>query len=171
MKLTEHERRKALGIWGERKAITLLRHANFANVRDLNAATVNHPFGDISAERNGVRYLIGVKTRNKFTVRGPLNPTYNIRKKGADVAAIAARQKAQLAWIALQVIPERQIFWAYFGTIAQIEELAERFSIPMRAFDTPKYECLADQEVDATILAEWSNGGYALSRDRPIDAV
>src|ERR1700730_5589494 len=80
MKLTEHERRKALGIWGERKALTLLRNANFANVRDLNAATLNHPFGDISAERGGIRYMIGVKTRNKFTAKGPLNPTYNIRK-------------------------------------------------------------------------------------------
>lgn len=167
--MTEHERRKALGFWGERKALTLLRGANFAYVRDLNEATFNHPFGDISAERNGIRYLVGVKTRNKYTARGTLNPTYNIRKKGANVAAIAEQHNADLAWVAIQVVPERGVFWAYFGTIAQIEDRGERFSIPMRAFSTPKYECLADQEADATISAEWSNGGFGLSRDRPID--
>jgi hypothetical protein len=36
--MTEHERRKALGFWGERKALTRLRAANFAYVRDLNEA-------------------------------------------------------------------------------------------------------------------------------------
>jgi hypothetical protein len=120
-------------------------------------------------ERNGIRYLVGVKTRNKYTARGTLNPTYNIRKKGANVTAIAERRKAHLAWVAIQVAPERRVFWAYFGTIAQIEDRGERFSIPMRAFITPKYERLADQEADATIPAEWSNGGFGLSRDRPID--
>ena len=95
--MTEHERRKALGFWGERKALTLLSGAKFANVRDLNEATFNHPFGDIAAERSGIRCMIGVKTRNKYTARGALNPTYNIRKKGANVAAIAERHNAQLA--------------------------------------------------------------------------
>jgi len=53
--------------------------------------------------------MIGVKTRNKYTARGALNPTYNIRKKGANVAAIAEQHDAQLAWVAIQVIPERGI--------------------------------------------------------------
>jgi len=105
--MTEHERRKALGFWGERKALTLLSGAKF--VRDLNESTFNHPFRDIAAERSGIRYMIGVKTRNKYTARGALNPTYNIRKKGANVAAIAEQHDAQLAWVAIQVIPERGI--------------------------------------------------------------
>ncbi len=158
--LTVRERTKALGSWGEAKALTLLRRAEFSKLRDMNAETFNHPFGDIYAERDGKRYLIGVKTRNKYQISGPLNPTYNVRKKGADVWAIAHRYNAQLAWVTLQVIPEGRIFWSYFGTIALIEDRAERFSIPMRPSDTPKYECLADEEVDGSIFPKWSNGGY-----------
>jgi hypothetical protein len=70
--------------------------------------------------------------------------------------------------VAIQVIPERHLFSTYFGTIALIDERDERFSIPMRASDTPKYECLADQEIDGRIAVEWSNGGYGRSRDRHI---
>src|SRR6266536_3232229 len=71
--LTEYERRIALGDWGEAKALTLLKLAGFSGVRDVNAETHHHPFGDIYAERSGERYLIGVKTRNRFQASGPLN--------------------------------------------------------------------------------------------------
>jgi hypothetical protein len=164
--IRDRERTKALGNWGEAKAVTLLQHAGFSNVRDMNAERMNHPFGDIYAERLGVRYMIGVKTRNKYQVSGLLNSTYNIKKKGADVQTIARRHDAQLAWVAIQVIPEHHTFWSYFGTITMIEESGERFSIPMRASETPKYECLADQKTDTAILIEWSNGGFNRSRDR-----
>jgi len=159
--LTVRERTKALGSWGETKALTLLRRAGFSQVRDMNAETFNHPFCDICAERDGEKYLIAVKTRNKYQVSGLLNPTYNVRKKGADVRAIGHRYNAQLARVAIQVIPERRVFWSYFGTIALIEDCGERFSIPMRPSDTPKYACLADEESDARISPEWSNGGYS----------
>lgn len=166
--LTERERTKALGCWGETKAIALLKRSGFSNVRDLNAGKLNYPFGDIYAERAGQSFLIGVKTRNKYQVSGSLNPAYNIRKKGTDVLDIAKRHNAQLAWVAIQVIPERQAVWSYFGTIASIEDRGERFSIPMRASDTLRYECLAEEEPDPSIRHEWSNGGYSRSRDRPL---
>ncbi|BCH27961.1 hypothetical protein [Mesorhizobium sp. L-8-3] len=159
--LTERERTKLLGIWGEHKALALLARAGFSTVRDVNAETFNHPFGDIYAERAGERYLIGVKTRNKYQVNGSLNPTYNVRKKGADVLAIARPYKAQLAWVTVQVIPERQVFWSYFGTIALIEDRGERFSIPMQVSAIRRYECLAYEETDTTLRLEFSNGGYA----------
>src|SRR5262249_23437504 len=108
----------------------------------------------------------GVKTRNKYQISGLLNPTFNVRKKGANVMAIAAHYDAELAWVAIQVIPELNTFSGYFGTISQIEEKAERFSIPMRAFDTSRYDCLADNERDETLLLQWSNGGFARSRER-----
>jgi hypothetical protein len=38
----------------------------------------------------------------------------------------------------------------------------------MREFDTLKYECLAKEESDKSLRVEWSNGGYARSRDRQI---
>jgi hypothetical protein len=50
--MNEYERRKALGDWGERKAIALLKNSPpmFANVRDINAEASNHPFGDTYAD-------------------------------------------------------------------------------------------------------------------------
>jgi Holliday junction resolvase len=159
--MKESERRKALGNWGENKAISLLKAAGFSDVRDMNAEISNHPFGDIYAERSGARYLIGVKTRNKYQVSGLINPTYNVRKKGADVQILAARYKAELAWVAIPVVPEEQKFSAYFGTIKQIEENAERFSIPTKPEKTRRYECLGNEEIDRSIRPEWSNGGYA----------
>jgi hypothetical protein len=109
----------------------------------MNAETVNHPFGDIYAERDDARYLIGVKTRNKYQVSGLINPTYNVRKRGADVKSVAKQYNATLAWVAIAVVPEEQRFSAYFGTIAQIEDAGERFSIPMRPEQTKRYECLS----------------------------
>jgi len=61
------------------------------------------------------------------------------------------------------VIPELQTFNAYFGTINQIQELKERFSIPMKPNEIRdhKYERLGrENEFDGSIRPEWSNGGY-----------
>jgi hypothetical protein len=156
------QRKRALGDWGEKKALDLLKRAGFRNVRDMNAESSNHPFGDICAERDGPRYLIGVKTRNKYQTSGLINPTYNVRKRGADVKAIAQKYNATLAWVAIAVVPEEQRFSAYFGTIAQIEDAGERFSIPMRPEQTKRYERLSCplEEFDESIRSEWSNGGY-----------
>ena len=86
-----------------------------------------------AAERDGARYLIGIKTGNKYQVSDLINPTYNVRKGGVDVKkAVAQQYNATLAWVAIAVVPEEQRFGAYFGTIAQIEDAGERFSIPMR---------------------------------------
>ncbi|HMM90707.1 hypothetical protein [Bradyrhizobium sp.] len=160
------QRKRALGDWGERKAANLLKRAGFLEVRDMNAESANHPFGDIFAERDGVRYLIGVKTRNRYQVSGVINPTYNVRKRRADVRAIARRHSATLAWIAIAVVPEKQTFSSFFGTIAQIEDAGERFSIPMQPEQTARYECLSRplEEFDSSICSDWSNGGYPRRR-------
>jgi len=160
------QRLRALGNWGEQKALLLLQRAGFGNVEELNSEFPNHPFGDICATRGGKRYLIGVKTRNKYQVSGLVNPTYNVRKRGVDAGAIAKRHKAILAWIAISVIPDEQKFSAYFGTIAQIEDAGERFSIPMRPAQTARYECLSQpiEELDQSIRQEWSNAGYSRRR-------
>jgi hypothetical protein len=147
------QRKRALGDWGEKKAIDLLKRAGFRNVRDINAETFNHPFGDIYAERDGARYLIGVKTRNKYQVSGLINPTYNVRKRGVDVNSVARKCNATLAWVGIALVPEEQRFSAYFGTIAQIEDAGERFSIPMKPEQTTRYECLSRrvEEFDSSI--------------------
>jgi hypothetical protein len=65
------------------------------------------------------------------------------------------------------VIPELQTFNAYFGTIAQIEDRGERFSIPMQPQRTPRYIRLAQEnEFDPSIRLEWSNGGYPARNGR-----
>src|SRR6202022_1312096 len=120
---------------------------------------------------SGPLWRLRHNTGNKYQVSGLLNPTYNIKKRGADVRAVAQRHNAQLARVAIQVIPECHVFWSYFGTIALIEENEERFSIPMRASDIPKYECLADQKTDAAISIEWSNGGVCRSRARQMNSI
>jgi len=160
--LTDRERTKALGEWGERKALMLLEKAGFINLRNMNTEMTHHPFADIYGERGGVRYTIGVKTRNKYQKSGLPNPSYNVRKRSAGVEIIAHKYNAQLAWVAIQVIPEQKLFSAYFGTIAQIESQKERFSIPVKPTQTATYERLTDQEreFDATIRPEWTNGGY-----------
>jgi hypothetical protein len=165
MNLTEHARRNALGHWGELKSLVLFERAKFANIRYLNDPNPHHPFADVLAHKNGEPYIVGVKTRCKFKDDGRLNDYYNMAKSGADVDAIAARYNAQPAWVTIQVIPELQTFSAFFGKLT-----TERLSVPMRERDTAKYkrdgDCLADNEIDPAILAEWSNGGYALSRAR-----
>jgi hypothetical protein len=160
------QRLRALGDWGEQKAVKLLERAGFTDIRELNVEFRNHPFGDICATRCGKRYLIGVKTRNQYQVSGLLNPTYNVRKRGANVDAIAQRHRADLAWVAISVVPETQTFSAYFGTILQIQRRGERLSIPMQPERTAEYECLSRpvEEFDSSIRAEWSNGGYLRRR-------
>jgi hypothetical protein len=160
------QRLRALGDWGEQKAFGLLKRAGFSDVRELNTEFPNHPFGDICATRRGARYLIGIKTRNKYQVSGLLNPAYNVRKRGVDLEAIARRHEAIFAWVAISVVPEERSFSAYFGTIAEIEVDGERFSIPMRPEKTVQYECLSrpPEEFDQSIRPEWSNGGYPRRR-------
>jgi hypothetical protein len=162
------QRLRALGTWGEQKAVALLKRAGFTDVRELNSESPNHRFADIHAIRGGKKYLIGVKTRNKYQVSGLLNPTYNIRKRGANLEAIALQHGgAILAWVAISVIPEERKFSAYFGTIEEIQIGGERFSIPMMPQQTARYVCLSRpvEEADPSIQAEWSNGGYPNRRE------
>lgn len=158
--LADRERTRRLGIWGERKALSLLQQAGFDHVRDMNEEIFNFPFADIYAERAGARYLIGVKTRNMYQASGPLNPSFNVRKKGFNVGEIVTRYEATLAWVAIQVIPELGTYWAHFGTVDQIQEHGERFSIPMREQFLSRYECLACREIDESLVPRLSNGGY-----------
>jgi cobyrinic acid a,c-diamide synthase len=54
----------------------------------MNAEKHNLPFGNICAECAGVRYLVGVKNRNKYQMSGALNLTYNMTKHGVEVRPI-----------------------------------------------------------------------------------
>jgi hypothetical protein len=72
---------------GARKeAFILPKNARFNGVRDVNAETHNHPFGDVYAKR-GPGFVIGVKARNRYQKSGPFNASYNILKRGCDILA------------------------------------------------------------------------------------
>ena len=151
------ERTKALADWGERKAVALLLKNGYQRVRNLNEEMPNHPFADLYAERDGVRYLIGVRTRNKHTSKGALNGTYNVCTKGRDLVSLARDYDAELSWIAVQVDAEAQSFSAYFGTLSALNVQGERYSIPMSERIVATYECLARNEFDDAITPDWTN--------------
>lgn len=151
------DRSKALGNWGEQKALMLLKRAGFELVRDLNTEMANHPFADAFAARDPEKYIVGVRTRNKYTAAGPLNSPYNVCTKGVDLSWLESRYDARLACLALQVDVEAQLFSAFFATLAQVNELGIRYSIPMTAKATARYECLARNEHDPSIRPEWTN--------------
>ena len=110
------------------------------NIKNLNKTQANHKYADIYAEKNGVRYVISVKTRNKYTANGRLNPAYNLIKGGdAEFAKEAEDAKeAKAAWVAVAL--EDATFDAYFGLLSS---LASAKSIPMTPRATENYLCLA----------------------------
>ncbi|MGO9400245.1 MAG: hypothetical protein ACLP19_20735 [Xanthobacteraceae bacterium] len=112
-------RRKNLGNLGERWTVTLLQHAGFRYVQDLNALKYNHPGGDFLAERNGKRYFITVKARNKFVQRTRrLNAGYNIFPE--KMRRAAKEYQAIPAWVTIQLDTENRCYSAYFGTIDEL---------------------------------------------------
>jgi hypothetical protein len=101
-------RRHFLGTVGEELAARLLARNGFSEIRDLNRTSKNSPYADFVAERDGARYAISVKARNKFVWprksgdRPRLNDRY---KLGADcyrLAAIAEEEHdAKAAWLVI----------------------------------------------------------------------
>ena len=67
------ERARTLGQVGEQLAEDVLRRSGFCNVTNLNRLAPNFPYADLYAERDGRRYVISVKTRNKYQVDGSIN--------------------------------------------------------------------------------------------------
>ena len=80
--MKESERRQALGNWGEEKTLALLKNAQFNGVRDVNAETHNHPFGDIYAERGRARFVIGSQNTQHVSEERPFKCQLQRSKKG-----------------------------------------------------------------------------------------
>jgi len=64
---------RLLGGMGEELTPHLLQHAGFTNIQDLNAKKTNQVDADFLASREGHRYFISVKARNKWTNKGEPN--------------------------------------------------------------------------------------------------
>lgn len=115
----EAARKKSLGELGELFAIKALVDKKFDRIRNLNDSAMNEPFADIECEKDGVRYVISVKARNKFQKDGKLNARYNIGSKAYEKASVAEKRYNALAyWIAVQF--DQKSFSIYFGSLKDL---------------------------------------------------
>jgi hypothetical protein len=73
------ERISKLRRLGEDLVAERLHDQGFTKVENLNLRRHSHPFGDLLATKDGVRYFIGVKARNEMRQGDVgLNESYNL---------------------------------------------------------------------------------------------
>jgi hypothetical protein len=117
----EAARKKSLGELGELFAIKALVDKKFDRIRNLNDNLMNETFADIECEKDGLKYVISVKARNKYQKNGKLNTRYNL---GANVyeKALSAETKynASAYWMAIQY--DQNSFSIYFGSLKELNE-------------------------------------------------
>ncbi len=123
----EAARKKSLGELGELFALKALVDQEFDKIRNLNDLHMNEKFADILCEKNGIRYVISVKSRNKFQLNGKLNTRYNLGSNVYEKALYAEEKyKAKAYWLAIQF--DSTSFSLYFGSL---EELNGSKAIPV----------------------------------------
>ena len=139
-KKTAHRAQK-LGSFGEALAARILQSAGFRNLRNLNEARENFPFGDIYAERGEHKYVISVKIRNRYEARtGRLNARYKLGKYCYELAARAqAELSATPAFLAISLASDS--YSAYFAPLSVLDGSR---GITMTDAGLLRYECLAD---------------------------
>jgi hypothetical protein len=115
----EASRKKSLGELGELFAIKALVDKKFDRIRNLNDNTMNETFADIECEKDGLRYIISVKARNKYQKNGKLNTRYNLGA-GVYAKALMAEKKynASAYWMAVQF--DSDSFSIYFGSLKEL---------------------------------------------------
>ena len=64
----EAARKKSLGELGELFAVKALVDKQFDRIRNLNDKFMNETFADIECDKNGERFVISVKARNKYQI-------------------------------------------------------------------------------------------------------
>jgi len=114
--IKEASRKKSLGELGELFAIKTLVDHEFDRIRNLNDTKLNEPFADVLCEKDGMRYVISVKARNKYQLNGKLNSRYNL---GSDVykhsKSSEAKYDAKAYWMAIQF--DLQEYSVFFGPL------------------------------------------------------
>jgi hypothetical protein len=117
--LKEAARKKSLGELGELFALKALVDKKFDRIRNLNDNSMNETFADIECEKDGLRYIISVKARNKYQKNGKLNSRYNLGS-GVYEKALAAEKKynALAYWMAIQF--DHKTFSIFFGTLKEL---------------------------------------------------
>lgn len=115
----EASRKKSLGELGELFALKALVDSKFDRIRNLNDDAMNETFADISCEKDGEKYIISVKARNKFQKNGKLNTRYNLGKDAYQKALASEKKyKAKAHWMAIQF--DRKTFSIYFGNLNEL---------------------------------------------------
>lgn len=108
-------------------ALKSLVDQKFDRIRNLNDDSMNEAFTDIFCEKNGVKYVISVKARNKFQKDGKLNTRYNLGKDVYEKALPSENKyEAKACWLAIQF--DHNSFSIYFG---QLNELNGSKAIPV----------------------------------------
>jgi len=185
MRLVPLERITKLGRLGENLAAEGLKEQGFTDVENLNLRRHNYPFGDLLATKDGVRYFIGVKTRNETRQGGGLNESYNLvlisdpanktlKEQGKtvhqitemllmEVSELAAGLGATPAWATVSIRATSGTYSAYFGSVAQ---LGNRRSVPMTPKACATYQCLARDRPDVPVTLDHDTEDDARSARR-----
>ena len=116
----EAARKKSLGELGELFAIKALVDQGFDKIRNLNDKSMNEPFADLVCEKNGQKYVISVKARNKYQKNGTLNTRYNLGNNAHEKAVSSEKKHSATAhWMAVQF--DINTFSVYFGPLEVLE--------------------------------------------------
>ena len=115
----EAMRNKALGELGELVALKTLVDNGFEKISHLNdTKRKNFPFADLLAEKDGKKYAISVKARNKFQKNGTLNNRYNLRQ--THVAAVEKELVAEAYWMAIPF--DKNSYSVRFGSVMELKD-------------------------------------------------
>ncbi|MEE0831737.1 MAG: hypothetical protein UIM26_09780 [Longicatena sp.] len=113
----EAARKKSLGELGELFAIKSLVDAQYDKIRNLNDDNMNEAYADIYCEKDGKKYIISVKARNKYQKNGKLNSRYNLGTNAYEKAEkIAKKYDAEPYWMAIQF--DKHEYSVYFGSLS-----------------------------------------------------
>jgi hypothetical protein len=119
----EGKRFKTLGDIGESIAEDILFKNDFKDISNLNKIKKNFHFADFVAVKNDSKYLISVKTRNKYENSGKLNSRYKLGKKVYEhIKSLMLESQWEgyiPAWLTISMEPN--CFDSYFGTIEQLK--------------------------------------------------
>lgn len=114
-------RKKSLGELGELFAFKALVDKEFDKIRNLNDDKMNEKYADIYCEKDGKKYVISVKSRNKHQKNGQLNTRYNLGSKAYEKAQyVEKKYNAEAHWIAVQF--DETSFSIYFGSLKELKE-------------------------------------------------
>ncbi len=117
--IREAARKKSLGELGELFALKALVDKKFDRIRNLNDHSMNETFSDIECEKDGIKYIISVKARNKYTKAGKLNSRYNLGSNVYEKAQKAEQKYNAIAyWMAIQF--DKKSFSIYFGSLKEL---------------------------------------------------